>query len=271
MGGNKTRAEEDPSAESLVRQIADGDRQAEQKLVSKLWRGLQFILLRRTGDPELASDLAQDTFIIVINKARQGEIEKPAAITSFIRQTAINLLIGHYRKETRQATDLNQDMDFQVPDHRPDIYQLLHSEQAVALVLQIIEEMNVPRDREILKSHYFYEQDKSTICKALDLSPGHFDRVLYRARSRLKQMLIIRFDDEINFAGIDKTPNSIVLLLAYGLAFTAYPDQGYSAGDDGVRDSRYWSHLMKQDRVNGPSISSGEAVSLFSRDQLRDE
>ena len=49
--------------------------------------------------------------------------------------------------------------------------------------------MKVERDRDILVSYYAKEEEKGSICERLDLTPANFDRVLFRARSRLKQLI----------------------------------------------------------------------------------
>jgi RNA polymerase sigma-70 factor (ECF subfamily) len=52
-----------------------------------------------------------------------------------------------------------------------------------------MEQLAQPRDREILHRFYLLEEDKSVICSALDLSAAHFDRVLYRAKQRMRELL----------------------------------------------------------------------------------
>ena len=176
-------------ASELVTRIGAGDKSAEEELVSKYWKSLYFILNRRCSDTQLAADLAQDTFIVVISKARNGEINKPEALSAFIRQTGVNLLIAHFRKETRRATDVHGEVAFEIPDQKSNVARAVESNQALKLVQQLIEEMKVERDRDILISYYAKEEEKSSICKRLELTPAHFDRVLFRARTRLKQLI----------------------------------------------------------------------------------
>jgi len=76
-----------------------------------------------------------------------------------------------------------------VPDHTTNVSRAVASNQALTLVQQLISEMKVERDRDILISYYAHEEEKSSICSRLDLTPAHFDRVLFRAKSRLKQLI----------------------------------------------------------------------------------
>lgn len=183
-------------AKELVERIGAGDKQAEDELVSKYWKSLYFILNRRCNDTHLAADIAQDTFIVVITKARNGDINKPEAISAFIRQTGVNLLIGHFRKETRRGTEAFGEVNIEVPDQKTSITRAVESNQTLALVQQLMNEMKVERDRDILVSFYAKEQTKADICSRLELTPAHFDRVLHRARSRLKQLIEFKLGDQ---------------------------------------------------------------------------
>lgn len=177
-----------PAGELVIR-IGVGDKAAETELVNKYWKSLYFILNRRCSDQQLASDIVQDTFIVVITKARNGEINTPDAIAGFIRQTGVNLLIAHFRKETRRATDAHGEVSFEIPDDKTNVERAVESRDSLKLVQQLIGEMKVDRDRDLLVSYYANEEEKTSICKRLDLTSAHFDRVLFRARSRLKQLI----------------------------------------------------------------------------------
>ena len=270
MNGSGSQTEQDLSPECLVTQVAKGDKLAEQQLVSRYWRGLYFILHRRTNDPELAADLSQDTFIVVINKARNGEINNPAAVVSFIRQTGINLMIAHYRKESRQATDPNSEMDSLVVDVKPGLFQTIQSEQTFQLVLQLIEEMKVERDREILKAYFLYEQDKANICETLKLSSEHFDRVLHRARSRLKQLFEFKYANNNEKAEKSMSPGVVTMIFFICSA-------SYSVSDTPVhlnfcphvRENIPVWHLSGQDKDFKNSSNSGEEYHERSINQLR--
>ncbi len=177
------------ATEFLLQEIADGNRDAEQALVAKHWRGLYFVLTRRSQDPELAADLAQESFLIVIAKARSAGIENPAGFISYIRQIGINLLIAHRRKERRQATEKYAELDSFIPDNSPDIYRQLHATSTLALVQKLFDELPTDRDKQILREYFVYERDKTTICQNLSLSTVHFDRVLFRAKQRLRKLV----------------------------------------------------------------------------------
>ena len=181
--------EKDNSAASIVQRIASGDKSAERELVDTYYRGLFFILNRQVKSSALAEDLAQDTFLIVIQKARRNEIKHADKIKAFIRQTGINLLIGSIRKEKRRATFTEEDIDFNAPVDDIEISKSIHSTKLLSITTQLINELKTPRDRDILRHFFLYDKQKDEICRELDLTPEHFDRVLFRARQRLKQLI----------------------------------------------------------------------------------
>lgn len=201
--------------EQLVEHIKNGHKQAENQLVERYWRSLYFILTRRAQDPDLAADIAQDTFVVVLQHVRNNALKNPAALSAYIRNTGVNLLIAHFRKEARRDTKSNSDMTIKVPDDSPDLYRLLYGKDAIKLVRQVIDEMNVPRDRDLLTQYYLYEKDKSEICTLLDLGADNFDKVLYRARARLKQLVSHKM--ATSSADITSLNSLIILTLMTGL------------------------------------------------------
>ena len=183
------KAQHVTTTDELVGRILLGDQTAEDELIRNYWKGLYFILNRRSRDPQLAADLAQDTFIVVIEKARSGKINSPESLVSFIRQVGINLMLAHYRKEKRRATDGFDSLDVKFPDSQTNISQQVELHDSISFVQQVIDEMPVARDKEILMSYYMQEESKRDICSRLNLNSLHFDRVLFRARTRLKQLI----------------------------------------------------------------------------------
>ncbi len=186
-----------------VQRIAQGDRLAEAELVECFYAGVHLILLKRTGSVSLANDLCQDTFMVVLRKLQAGELLKAGSLPAFIRQTAVNLAIQHFRKEKRfvfsadeiigQQVALKEQQDKKID--QPTIRKLLSD---------ALDELAVPRDREVLYRYYLGEEEKEAICKDLGLSPTHFDRVLYRARLRIRE-LIDQQDDlkKLLLSGVD--------------------------------------------------------------------
>jgi RNA polymerase sigma-70 factor, ECF subfamily len=179
-------------AVDLVRRIhrgKGGDAAAETELVRRYSRGLLYMLRRTAGDPALADDLHQETFRVVIERLRERGLEEPERLAGFLHRTAKNLFIGGYRKVVRRKTEGEVDGLEAVADPAADPHQRAVREEESALVRRLIGELDTDRDRQILYRFYIAEEDKERICADLDLSSLHFNRVLFRARQRFKDLL----------------------------------------------------------------------------------
>jgi hypothetical protein len=53
----------------------------------------------------------------------------------------------------------------------------------------MLEEMPVARDREVLVRFYLDDEDREKICRELGLTEEHFNRVIFRARNRFRELL----------------------------------------------------------------------------------
>lgn len=196
-----------PAAE-LIERIVQGDRQAEKQLVDFYYQGLLFILYRQTEVMSLAEDLAQDSFVIVLRKLRNGDLRNANALASFIRQTGINTLIAYRRQQSRRQTEPTESCDAFV-DSSSGLLQSVHKEDAARLVKSLLAQMSTSRDREVLTRYYLHDEDKHTICAHFGLTPAHFDRVLFRARQRLRNLVE---NNEESSSEIRQVINGMVIL-----------------------------------------------------------
>ncbi len=175
-------------AADLARRIAGGDAAAEAEMVERYSRGLVFMLRRMTGNPDLADDLHQDTFQIVLERLRGEGLAEPERLAGFLNRTARNLFIADYRKKTRRKTD---DLERAEPpaDPAPDQLSRALLDEEATLVRELIDRLEPDRDRQLLYRFYIVEEAKERICADLELSSLHFNRVLFRARGRFKTLL----------------------------------------------------------------------------------
>jgi RNA polymerase sigma-70 factor (ECF subfamily) len=177
------------AAAELVRRIQGGDSAAEAELVERYSRGVLFLLRRITKDPALAEDLHQETFVVVLERLRRGGLEQPEKLAGFLRATARNLFTGSYRKTARRETySDSEQVERAVDGRKHQLHAVLRQERASA-VRQALSELRTDRDRQILYRFYLLEEAKETICAEFGLSDLHFNRVLFRARQRFKEIL----------------------------------------------------------------------------------
>ena len=173
----------------FVKRIGQGDRRAEEELVQRYQRGLIYLLKRRTRDPQLALDLTQETFRIAIEKLRQSPIEQVERVAAYLRGTALNLASADVRKYARRATTTDSDAVDAAASSVAGPFDQVSTDQVQRLVRKLLDELPVQRDREILVKTYLQDEDKSVICEALGVDSAHYNRVLFRAKQRFRELL----------------------------------------------------------------------------------
>ena len=176
-------------AAGLVRRIAARDASAEGALVERYGRGILYLLRHLGAAPDLAEDLQQETFRIVIERLRQEGLADPAGLAPFLRGTARNLLIAERRKAARRRTwgDSGELAEAVAP--APSQLQTVLLDEEAEIVRKLIAELPNDRDRQLLLRFYVAEEEKERICADLGLDSLHFNRVLFRARQRFKELM----------------------------------------------------------------------------------
>jgi RNA polymerase sigma-70 factor, ECF subfamily len=179
---------------SLARRIADGDRSAEAEFAATFRRGIHTLVRRHCRPLEPAvDDLAQEVLIGVLEKLRGGALRDEAALPAYIRSAVQLTVQAAYRKRGRRGEDspgadmdVAEAADIDDPAQRAqgDPAHQLHREQLGRLVHRVLGEMDVARDREVLRRFYLLEHDRDTVCHDLGIDIQHFRRVLFRARER---------------------------------------------------------------------------------------
>ncbi len=185
-----TASSEADIASELVARIRNGESHAENELVARYSKALLYMLRRRTnGDLQLAEDVHQDTFRIVIERLRGTGIEDPRKLAGYVHCTGKNVLIGILRRRQRRNTHADSEL-IDATASTPDVQsRAIEQEQLATRVRSLLTELGSDRDRAILTRFYLHQEDKASICQALDLSDLHFNRVLYRAKKRFRDIL----------------------------------------------------------------------------------
>ncbi len=181
---------ESPSADptEMIERIRAGDPRAEAELVERFSRGLTLMLRHLAGDASLADDLHQETLVLVLEKARRGDIREPERLAGFVRQVARNLLIADRRKEKRYSPLGDDPPPEPTPTGDPaQVRRLLQDEEA-RQVRRLLGELRFERDRQLLLRFYLSDQSKEEIYSDLGIEPQRFRKVLHRARQRLREL-----------------------------------------------------------------------------------
>jgi len=182
--------DESEVAADLVRRIAAGDARAEAALVERYSRGLRTLLRHLGAPPELADDLHQETFRIVLERLRRRTLDEPGGLAGFLRGTARNLLLAERRKSARRKTESDEELLAQVVHPAPSQLSATLLDEEAEVVRSLIRGLPTDRDRQLLLRYYVGDEDRESLCADLGLDRVHFHRVLFRARQRFKETLV---------------------------------------------------------------------------------
>jgi RNA polymerase sigma-70 factor, ECF subfamily len=164
------------------RQIAE---QLEQHIP-----GLLAALARRARSTELAKDLIHDAILTMLRQLDAAELTHVKHVAGYVYRTSANLLRNHWaRAEYRVALAPPEVLDC-IP--QPDLRDPTETEQTARVVHHLLESLN-ERDRAVLTAAYLNEEDKDKICADLGLSSRQFDRVLHRAKERMRALTTRRW------------------------------------------------------------------------------
>jgi RNA polymerase sigma-70 factor, ECF subfamily len=150
--------------------------------------GLRALILRRVGDPELAADILQDATVTTLEKLRSGEIANPENVGGYLYRVALNHLRNHRRKDRTALSSADGLSELPSVDDDQEWQQVLRPQWSQA-ARRMLAEMPVARDREVLIRFYLNDEGKERICRELQLTDQHFNRVIFRARHRFRELL----------------------------------------------------------------------------------
>jgi len=171
----------------LVNRIIAGDTEAEADLV-KRFQPAVLNIIRHDTNSSMIEDFSQDILIIVILKIRNGELNHPESLGSFITSVAKNHVIEQMRRIRRRPSE-DLDKADQVRDPSPTALDQLQKSERLKKVRNLLNEIN-PRYKELLLRYYINEEPKETICADLGMTSKQFDGVIHRARKSYRTIYL---------------------------------------------------------------------------------
>ncbi len=176
----------------LVQGIVNGDRAAETALIAQMLPAIR-VMIRRRGVRVWADidDLAQDAVADLLVALRDGRVRDQEKVAAFVAGLVRNICSDQYQRQQRLLPLESEP----VPADPMDLPPVRAEQQQIwALTIQAIRALTVPRDRDILISFYLRGEEKAEICAQFHLQPAQFDRVIHRARMRVRQLLMAVVD-----------------------------------------------------------------------------
>ena len=171
----------------LVAQIKAGEDAGMEHLYHLFSRGIRYYLCRQLGPQEL-EDKVHDTFLIVVNAIRRGDLREPERLMGFVR-TVVRRQVAAYIENAvharREQTDL--ECGVAVVDRKQNPEQEAIVRQKAELMRTALEALS-ERDREILVRLYLKEQPQEQICREMRLNETQFRLIKSRAKAKFGEV-----------------------------------------------------------------------------------
>lgn len=210
-----------PAAADVPAPIADPVSQLSA--VYRDYPGLRALILRRVHDPEVAADILQDAAVTTLEKLRSGEIARPENLGGYLYRVAINHLRNHRRKDHSAQSSAEGLDELRDEDEGDPEWERVGRPQWAAAARRMLEEMPGERDRELLVRFYLNDEAKDALCRELQLSSEHFNRVIFRARNRFRELLEQRGFWKADLLSVVLLGVCLGCAAAGGIASTGHP------------------------------------------------
>jgi len=171
----------------LVARIRANDNEAMEELYRVFSKGIRYHLCRQLGAQEL-DDKVHDTFLIVIQAIRRGELREPERLMGFVR-TIVRRQVAAYIGDAVQARKEHLELEagIKVPDAHRNPEESAMDRQSIDIMRNVLESIS-GRDREILTRFYLLEQTQQRICEEMSLSETQFRLLKSRAKARFGEL-----------------------------------------------------------------------------------
>lgn len=172
---------------ALVDQVKAGEDAGMEQLYKLFSRGIRYYLCRQLGPQEL-EDKVHDTFLIVVNAIRRGDLREPERLMGFVR-TVVRRQVAAYIETAvhtrREQTDLESGIT--VADRKQNPEQEAIVKQKEQLMRSALAALN-DRDRDILIRFYLKEQPQEQICREMSLTETQFRLLKSRAKAKFGEI-----------------------------------------------------------------------------------
>src|SRR5580700_10843968 len=185
----KDGEEEESYAEwvDLVDRIRLNETDGMEELYQLFSKGIRFYLCRQLGPQEL-DDKVHDTFVVVVQAIRRGELRETERLMGFVRTIVrgrVAAQIDQVVHTRRDQMDLELTMRIADPTENPEETAMFRERSE--LIQWVLDELSV-RDREILTRFYLQEEGQDQICSEMALTDTQFRLLKSRAKARFGEL-----------------------------------------------------------------------------------
>jgi RNA polymerase sigma factor (sigma-70 family) len=188
-GQNSAAAETGPEAQwtELVEKVKNDETAGMEELYRVFSRGVRFYLCRQLGPQDL-DDKVHDTFLIVAQAIRRGDLREPERLMGYVRTVVrrqVAAQIEENVKSRKNQTDLESGLV--VADSLSNPEQAVIRRQQHQIAMEVLQSIS-RRDREILMRFYLGEQSQEKICSEMGLTETQFRLLKSRAKARFGEL-----------------------------------------------------------------------------------
>jgi len=171
----------------LVERIRTGQTDGMAQLYQMFSKGIRFYLCRHLGTQEL-DDKVHDTFVVVVQAIRRGELREPERLMGFVRTIVRRQVAAHIDKVVQSRREqIDIDTTLRVTDPKGNPEEAAIFRQRKELIKRVLGELS-ERDRQILTRFYLYEQSQDRICDDMGLTETQFRLLKSRAKARFGEI-----------------------------------------------------------------------------------
>jgi RNA polymerase sigma-70 factor (ECF subfamily) len=185
---NREKTEE--ADRDLVVRALEGVQEAFEAIVRNYQRRVYAVALRMTRRHEVADDIVQETFVRAYTQLHRFELGRPLApwLIRIAMNLSINHLTGRVKRERPLEDEKTVDRIGMADENSPDPLKSLLSAEFTRALAQAVEELPAEQ-KAVFVLRVNEEMRYEEIAESLGISPGTVMSRLYRARTKLKEML----------------------------------------------------------------------------------
>jgi RNA polymerase sigma-70 factor (ECF subfamily) len=176
-----------PQWAELVGRIKANDQSGMEELYRVFSRGVRFYLCRQLGPQDL-EDKVHDTFLIVVQAVRRGELREPERLMGFVRTVVRRQVAAHIDQAVHsRRQQVGLDTGAPLVDGNRDPEETAIRQQHEQIAQRVLNSIS-KRDREILTRFYLMEQPQRQICDQMKLTETQFRLLKSRAKARFGEL-----------------------------------------------------------------------------------
>ena len=172
----------------LVLQAAQGNKAAFGALYEETGRTVYFSCLKLLGDPQLAEDITQETYLTALQKL--GTLAQPENFPTWVNRIGINLCKMHFRNNSAPE-DNSEEIIEEIPDEGLIPEEYVSNDAKRKIIMDIIDTVLTEEQRRSVILYYFDMLTVPEIAEVMNCTTGTVTSRLSAARKKIKEAVLI--------------------------------------------------------------------------------